>query len=26
VVTDALGDRWIYLGTFGWSVWRAKLS
>jgi hypothetical protein len=26
VVTDAAGDRWAYLGSWAWSVWRAKLS
>ena len=26
VVTDATGDRWVYLGSWAWSVWRAKLS
>ena len=26
VVADANGDRWVYLGTYGWSVWRARLN
>jgi hypothetical protein len=26
VVTDAAGDRWAYLGSWAWSVWRAKLN
>jgi hypothetical protein len=26
VVADANGDRWAYLGSWAWSVWRARLS
>ena len=26
VMADANGDRWAYLGTYGWSVWRALLT
>jgi hypothetical protein len=26
VVTDSAGDRWAYLGSWAWSVWRAKLN
>ncbi|WP_426562054.1 hypothetical protein ACPPVT_16315 [Angustibacter sp. McL0619] len=25
IVADANGDRWVYLGSYGWSVWRARL-
>ena len=26
VVSDAKGERWAYLGSWAWSVWRAKLG
>lgn len=26
LVTDSTGTRWLYLGSWAWSVWRAKLS
>jgi hypothetical protein len=26
LVVNANGDRWAYLGSWAWSVWRARLS